>query len=74
MVYDAAAQQVEYSGILPAGFACIIQIPVRVNTSQIMAITNSATIDHGQLPTTSVAATVILNGFDTSLPIILNSG
>ncbi len=74
VTYDAAMQQVEYTGTPPIGRACVIQISARVNTDQRMAIANSATIDNGQPPLQSVSATVILNGLDQYLPIILKLG
>jgi len=74
VTYDAAAQRVKYTGTPPAELACVVQIPVRVNTNQRMAITNSATIDNGQPPLKSVLATVILNELGLYLPILLKSG
>ena len=73
VTYDATTQQVKYSGTPPAGRACAIQIPVRVNTDQRMAITNSATIDSGQPPLKSVSAIVILNELALYLPITSSS-
>ncbi len=71
VIYNAATQQVQYSGTPPAGLACVIGIPVQVNTNQRLSVVNSATIDKGQPPLQNVSATVILNGFAVYLPIIL---
>ena len=52
----------------------VIQILVRVNTDQRMALTNSATIDNGRSPIITVSATVILNRRTLYLGIILKPG
>jgi parallel beta-helix repeat protein len=72
--YDPVAQQVKYIGTPAAGSACIIQVLTRVNTDQTIAVTNSATLDNGQLPPRSMSTPVILNGPLVYLPIIFKSG
>jgi PKD repeat protein len=61
---------VTYSGTPPAGPACAIDIVTRVDTDQPAGVTNIASIDNGVAPVHNVSATVILNGFQTYLPLI----
>ncbi|HUV67651.1 MAG TPA: right-handed parallel beta-helix repeat-containing protein [Sedimentisphaerales bacterium] len=71
--YNASARRVTYSGTPPSGLACVLQISVRIDTNQTIAVTNSATIDSGQSPPQAVSVMIILNGLDLYLPIIYRS-
>ncbi len=73
VTYDDAIRQVKYTGTPPVESVCAIHIPVRVNTDQRMAVTNSADIDNGQLPIRTVSATVILNGALLYIPLLIKS-
>ena len=71
--YNAGARQVTYTGTPPAGPPCVIQISTRVNTSQPMAVTNSAAVDASPMPLQNVSALVILNGHRAYMPAVRQS-
>jgi hypothetical protein len=71
--YNDTTRQVSYSGTPSAGSSCVIEISTRVNTDQRMAVTNMATVDNGLVSPYDVSATVILNGLDVYLPLIMKA-
>lgn len=71
--YNDTTRQVIYSGTPSAGSSCVIEISTRVNTDQRMAVTNMATVDNGLVSPYDVSASVILNGLDVYLPLIMKA-
>jgi hypothetical protein len=71
--YNDTTRQVIYSGTPSAGSSCVIEISTRVNTDQRVAVTNMATVDNGLVSPYDVSATVILNGLDVYLPLIMKA-
>ena len=71
--YNDTTRQVIYSGTPSAGSSCVIEISTRVNTDQRMAVTNMSTVDNGLVSPCDVSATVILNGLDVYLPLIMKA-
>ncbi len=69
--YDAGALQVTYSNTPTLGATCALTIATRVAVSDTIAVVNSASVDNGLAPIYHIAATVILNGRQVYLPIIL---
>lgn len=67
--YNSGARQVTYSGTVPASSNCTINIATEVNTSDRLALVNSATINDGLL-SYAVSVMVLLNGLPAYLPII----
>jgi outer membrane protein assembly factor BamB len=69
-IYDPDKHQVVHYGTPSAGSACVIQISTQVSTSHTLAVTNTAIID-SETAAYSVSTTVILNGLELYLPLIL---
>lgn len=71
--YDPGTRQVTFSGVPPAGNFCAIHISTKINTSQTLAVTNTASVTNAPLPLQVTSVTVILNGLFNYLPFIIKT-
>jgi hypothetical protein len=73
VVYNSTTRQIDYSGASLSGTLCTIEIVTQVNTSQRLAVTNTAIIDNSIARPLETSASVILNGINVFFPLIFKA-
>jgi uncharacterized repeat protein (TIGR01451 family) len=68
---DRAGRVVRYAGTPVAGAQCSLRIAARVSTGETRVAINTATVNNSVVSPHNVSASVLLNGIDYTIPLIL---